>query len=151
MSDPVEVLAAWYGSLTPASLGEIDRYYASDARFRDPFNDVRGTAAIAGIFRHMFEATTDPRFTVLERATSRRSEWLYWEFEFGVGGRRLRIPGASRLTFDAAGKVTEHLDFWDPVAGIWSHLPVIGGAVRWLARRFSAAPATSHPPRAGGG
>ena len=55
---PAARLAHFYETLTPVSLAELDALYAPGARFKDPFNEVTGTAAIRRIFEHMF-ATTD--------------------------------------------------------------------------------------------
>ena len=40
--------------------------------------------------------------------------------------------GISQLRFNADGKVVMHQDFWDSTEGLFSHLPGIGGAVRWV-------------------
>jgi hypothetical protein len=57
-------LLEWYAALTPQTLAQAARYYAADARFRDPFNDVQGVAAITAIFEHMFATTEHPRFVI---------------------------------------------------------------------------------------
>ena len=36
------------------------------------------------------------------------------------------FDGLSRVSFDAQGRVTEHLDYWDPVEAIWAGVPVLG-------------------------
>jgi len=63
-----EPLLAWYASLTPDTVGRAGEFYAADAQFRDPFNDVCGVAAIVAIFRHMFVHTEQPRFICIEPA-----------------------------------------------------------------------------------
>lgn len=60
-------LAQLYEQLTPAQLSLLGDYYAPDARFKDPFNDVRGVPAIRAIFAHMFENLEQPRFIVTQR------------------------------------------------------------------------------------
>ncbi|MEP6972458.1 MAG: nuclear transport factor 2 family protein, partial [Betaproteobacteria bacterium] len=66
--DPVkatldETIAA-FESLSAASVHELGRIYAPNARFIDPFNDVQGLASVQAIFRHMFETLEQPRFVV---------------------------------------------------------------------------------------
>ena len=63
---PAGRLARFYETLTPAALPGLDQLYAPDARFRDPFNEVAGTAAIRRIFEHMFATTEAPRFEVTD-------------------------------------------------------------------------------------
>ena len=63
---PARRLARFYETLTPAALPGLDQLYAPDARFKDPFNEVAGTAAIGRIFAHMFATTEAPRFEVTD-------------------------------------------------------------------------------------
>ncbi|MBU4505359.1 MAG: nuclear transport factor 2 family protein, partial [Gammaproteobacteria bacterium] len=60
----VASITRWFESLTPGNLGQLEAFYSADARFKDPFNDVQGVAAIRAIFEHMFVALSAPRFVV---------------------------------------------------------------------------------------
>ena len=42
----------------------LHEFYASNARFKDPFNDVVGVPGIERVFAHMFDALDEPRFVV---------------------------------------------------------------------------------------
>ncbi len=89
MSDPQQALArvvAFYETLSPASLARIAEVYAADARFKDPFNDVCGLAAIERVFRHMYTQVHDPRFRVTRSMAGVGEAWLAWEFEFRFRG-----------------------------------------------------------------
>ena len=134
----LDELLSWYGALSPPGLARIGEFYHPQARFKDPFNDVRGTAAIAAVFAHMFQATESPRFIIRERMSEGQRAFVTWEFAFGLHGRQYLVQGATRLAFDAAGLVTEHRDYWDPAEELWQKLPVIGGPIGWLRRRFRA-------------
>ena len=72
----------YFEHLSPASLGEIDRLYTPQARFKDPFNEVHGTAAIRGIFEHMYASLHEPRFVVTQRIVDGAQVFLVWEFHF---------------------------------------------------------------------
>ncbi len=139
-------LLDWYAGLTPARLAEVDRHYHPQARFRDPFNDVCGTAAIAGIFRHMFETVREPRFVIIERLLDGRRAFIRWDFHRRRDdGRALTIHGGSLLHFEPDGRVREHIDYWDAAGELYAQLPLLGALMRWLKRRL-AAPS----PRGGG-
>lgn len=139
-------LLDWYAGLTPARLAEVDRHYHPQARFRDPFNDVCGTAAIAGIFRHMFETVREPRFVIIERLLDGRRAFIRWDFHLRRDdGRALTIHGGSLLHFEPDGRVREHIDYWDAAGELYAQLPLLGALMRWLKRRL-AAPS----PRGGG-
>ena len=58
-------LARYFETLDPQSVADVARYYTEDARFKDPFNDVTGVAAIRHIFAHMFQALEQPRFVTV--------------------------------------------------------------------------------------
>jgi steroid delta-isomerase len=133
-------LAAFYTTLTPASLGTLGSLYAPGGRFVDPFNDVTGIAAIRRIFEHMFASLDDPRFEVLEAVGEGAVAYLSWNFRFRRRGSAQDhcIHGVTRLCFDADGLVLLHHDHWDPARQVYEGLPVLGALLRWLRRRLSA-------------
>ncbi|MDX1454809.1 MAG: nuclear transport factor 2 family protein [Gammaproteobacteria bacterium] len=132
--------ARLYESITPADLEKLDRYFASDARFKDPFNDVRGLDAIRHVFERMFETCLDLQFNVQHRFLEEATGCLIWSFRFrpNVAGLRRQtwsLEGSSRIRFDAAGKIVEHVDFWDSGEYFYARLPVIGAIIRFIRRR----------------
>ncbi|MGO4152516.1 nuclear transport factor 2 family protein [Cupriavidus sp. YAF13] len=74
-------------STRPASLGDTARFYADDARCKDPFNDVRGRKAIRRIFARMFVATGNPRFVIDEQCRQPGQAFLLWDFHFTRKGK----------------------------------------------------------------
>jgi steroid delta-isomerase len=140
--DPrMEALAAFYEALAPATLDRLDRLYAPNGRFVDPFNDVVGHAPIRRIFEHMFATLDAPRFKVLEAVAHGPVGFLLWTFTFRRRGQAAehRILGATHLRFDAEGRITLHHDHWDPARQLYEGVPVLGALMRWLRRRLSAA------------
>jgi len=134
----LQALSDWYQHLTPASIGRLAEFYAADARFIDPFNDVRGVPAIEKIFRHMFTQVEAPKFTVTGHYAGQGGAMLVWVFSFVMAGKAVSLEGASRLEFDAEGKICLHRDYWDPAASIFTRIPVLGVLIRWLYRRLAA-------------
>ncbi len=132
-------LAEWYQQLTPASLRDIGVLYADDARFKDPFNEVEGRAAIEHIFEHMFATLRSPRFAIIDAVCDAHACVLVWDFHFQrASGAPLRIRGASHIEFAADGRVTRHRDYWDAAEELYAKLPVLGALMRWLQRRAGA-------------
>ncbi len=122
-------------------MAEAARFYAADASFKDPFNEVRGLAAIERIFRHMFVQVESPRFVVTSRFDGDDGAMLLWEFHFrtrGLGAEAMCVRGASHLRFDAAGRVAEHRDYWDAAGELYARLPLIGAPMRLLLRLGAA-------------
>lgn len=138
-ADPrVARIVALFEQLVPADLARLHLYYAPDARFKDPFNDVQGVPAIEGVFAHMFDALDQPRFVVHEALADGDQCFLTWDFRFRFrrGDRALQtVRGATHLRFDAQGRVALHRDYWDAAEELYEKLPLLGALMRWLRRR----------------
>lgn len=132
----VQYIMDWYATLNPASLNHIARFYADEAKFKDPFNEVCGVEKIRGIFEHMFATTEEPRFVFDEVIEQAHKAFLTWEFHFGLRGKHYIVKGGSMLTFNDQGLITDHRDYWDAAEELWEKLPIVGGLVGWLRRRF---------------
>lgn len=131
----LEELVRYYESLTLQSVARMADFYAEDAYFKDPFNEVHALPDIQAIFAKMFRAVESPRFVVTERIVGAASVALTWHFDFGLRGAPMRVRGASILRFGADGRVTYHRDYWDAAEELYEKLPVVGGLMRWLKRR----------------
>ena len=132
-----QALIDWFEHLSPETLDRIPQFYAADAEFKDPFNEVRGTEAIAHIFRHMFTQVDAPRFVVGSRFSGNDGVMLLWDFHFRTRGRRpqaICVRGASHLRFDATGRVVLHRDYWDAAEELYAKLPLLGALMRGLQR-----------------
>lgn len=139
--EALQRLVRFYETLTPQSVPRLTEIYAPDARFKDPFNDVRGHAAIVRVFEHMFTQMDAPRFVVTARVAQGDEAFLTWELLFRF--KRLApgpqtIRGASHLRFDAAGLVLLHRDYWDAAEELYEKLPLLGGVMRMLKRRANS-------------
>jgi len=132
----LEALIRWYEGLTPERLEEVSQLYHEQAGFQDPFNRVRGQAAIRAVFRHMFETTRNPRFRVTDRRVEGDVAWLCWRFDCRLRGRAIAFEGATRLRFGEDGRVLDHRDYWD-AADLFQPLPLLGTMVRLVKRRLS--------------
>ena len=139
-SDKAAALARvvdFYETLTPDSLARIAELYAADARFKDPFNEVAGHAAILAIFRHMFVQVDAPRFVVNTRVLQGDDAFLTWDFYFSprrAAGAPLCVRGASHLRFGPGARVSLHRDYWDVAEELYEKLPLLGGLMRLLKR-----------------
>ena len=141
-SAAANALARFFETLGPHSVGDVARYYAADARFKDPFNDVRGVPAIEHIFAHMFQRLEQPRFVVTQQVVQGAQCFMCWEFHFGFPGLQRtgpqRILGATHLVFSEQGLVTLHRDYWDAAEELYEKLPLLGSLMRWLKRRANS-------------
>jgi steroid Delta-isomerase len=129
---------AFFEALAPADLPELADLYTTDAFFKDPFNEVRGVAAIQRIFGHMFEALDVPRFVVRDAIVQGDQCFLTWDFLFRM--KRFSrdeqcIRGGSHLLLAADGRIMSHRDYWDAAEELYEKLPLIGSLMRWLKKR----------------
>ena len=140
--DAVTRFIAFFENLSPADLARLGQVYAPEARFKDPFNEVRGVPAIQAIFAHMFRALDEPRFVVTGRVVQGNQCFLTWDFLFAFQrfdkGVTQTVRGASHLVLDDEGLVTLHRDYWDAAEELYEKLPVVGALMRWLRRRANS-------------
>ena len=142
----LDALCTYFERLSAHNLGELDTYYAADARFKDPFHEVTGVAAIRAILRHTFDKLPGARFRVTGRFPGEDGHAvILWEMDFTMPVTRqpTTIRGATHLTFDATGKVTLHRDYWDAAEELYARLPVL----KWLMRALAQQAAAPHPGR----
>ncbi len=142
MKSAVETIVQAFETLSPERIDALAELYAPDARFKDPFNDVRGWPAIAAIFRHMYVSLEQPRFIITGRIVDGRQCFLTWEFRFAFRrfsqGQSQCILGGTQLVLDEAGRITLHRDYWDAAEELYEKLPIVGGLMRWLKRRANS-------------
>jgi len=135
-------LIGFYHELSRESVARFPEFYADNAWFKDPFNEVRGVAAIQRIFAHMFGQVGEPRFTVRETVVDENGAVLVWEFNFRVRrwgrGEAQVMRGVSHLKFDPDGRVNYHRDYWDTGEELYMKLPVLGALMRGLRRVLAA-------------
>lgn len=140
-NDPrIARLTQFFETLTPESVARIGMVYADDARFKDPFNDVRGIAQIQRVFDHMFEQVNEPRFIVTRAMCDGDDAFLTWEFVFRLkrpAGQTETIRGATHIQFARDGRVAVHRDYWDAAEELYEKLPLLGGLMRFIKRRAS--------------
>lgn len=135
---PAQKIRYWYATLDVNSLEELPLYYASNAQFKDPFNEVEGISDIQQIFIHMFKTTEQPRFVFIDLLEQHNQAFLTWYFHFKLKSREYTVKGASHLHFNSEGLIVTHRDYWDPAEELWQKLPYIGGIVAWLRSQFNA-------------
>ena len=140
--DPrVQRIVALFERLAPADLPRLPEIYTPDARFKDPFNEARGVAAITRIFEHMFASLDAPRFVIRDVIVQGEQCFLSWDFVFRMkrfSGAEQVIHGATHLKLAADGRIAVHRDYWDAAEELYEKLPAVGALMRWLKRRVNA-------------
>ena len=137
-----EKIATYFETLTPAAVGGLQTLYAANARFKDPFNEVKGTAEIERIFQHMYVSLDRPRFVIVEKIVEGAQAFLTWEFRFKFKRFDTQteqvILGTTHLVLDAQGRICLHRDYWDAAEELYEKLPWVGSLMRWLKKRANS-------------
>jgi hypothetical protein len=137
----VDRIVALFEGLKREDAARIADAYTPDARFKDPFNEVQGTAAIAKIFEHMFVALHEPRFVIRQRIVQGDQCFLTWDFLFRMkrfNPNEQCIRGGSHLVLAPDGRIQAHRDYWDAAEELYEKLPLLGGLMRWLKKRANS-------------
>jgi len=140
--DPrVDRIVMLFEQLKPADIDRLGEFYAPNAYFKDPFNDVQGVPAIQRVFRHMYASLTEPRFVVRDIIVQGDRCFLSWDFvfrfkRFSSGLQTVR--GGSQLQLDAIGLIVLHRDYWDAAEELYEKLPLLGGLMRRLKKRANS-------------
>ena len=137
--DPLAAYARFYETLTPQTVSAVREHVADGIRFRDPFNDTTGVAAYERILSKIFEDMAAPRFETLHMLGDGAVGYLKWRVRFRArNGAERAVVGVSELRFDAARRITEHLDYWDPASQLYEAVPVLGFVLRKIRERMAA-------------
>ncbi len=142
----VEAILQLFETLTPAHLEQLDHWYVTDARFKDPFKQVQGVDQIRAILQHMFEVLEHPRFIITNRIVQDNQCFVVWDFVFRYKtmqrGVDQRIHGGSHLVFkqgdDGVWRIDTHRDYWDAAEEMYEKFPLVGSLMRWLKNRVNS-------------
>ncbi|HEX4857254.1 MAG TPA: nuclear transport factor 2 family protein [Limnobacter sp.] len=139
LSEPLRRLIDFFEHITAETVADMPRYYAPDAFFKDPFNEVNRVEDIARIFSEMFHQVNKPRFVVHTAFESGAQVFLAWDFLFEMqrfkAGQVQCIRGSSHLVLNENGLVQSHRDYWDTAEELYEKIPVLGGLMRWLKKQ----------------
>ncbi len=137
MTEPHEPYRQYLETLSPQTLGQLAEHVTNDVHFKDPFNDVRGVAAMTAVFDHMFSAVKGVKFRVSHAMTQGDTCLMSWRFEGELATGPWTFEGTSVIRFSADGRVVEHVDHWDAARNFYERLPVIGHLLARIRRRLA--------------
>ena len=110
--------------------------YADDVQFIDPTQEKHGVEAYIqaqdGLMRRCDDAFLEAESVAVDGTVA----FVEWRMGLKIQGIEFIYPGATRLRFDSAGKIVHHRDYFDFVGPTFGPVPVLGGVVRWLYKRF---------------
>lgn len=116
------------------------KVYAKDAYLNDTLVTHHGTDEIMAYFLNTADTMKSYEVTIDDIASSGAEHYVRWTMVFAAprlnGGKPVESCGVSHIRVDADGKVLMHQDFWDSGTNIYGQIPVLGGAIESIRRRF---------------
>lgn len=135
-SERLQPFIALFGSLSPESVeAHFERAYADPLFFNDTFHTFRQRDVLKSYFLKLTQSATTT-VTPLDYAENGDQIWLRWKMrtQFKVYWKDIDVTtiGMTHLVFNDEGQIAIHQDYWDGVEGFYSHLPMLGGLVRFV-------------------
>lgn len=133
--------ARFFSDFSPTKVDKlVDLTYAQDVWFNDTLKTLQGRDALRAYLRHSAEAVQSCRVEILDTLSNDDGDYFvrwtmvirFKRFKSGVDTETI---GISHLRFNAEGLVTLHQDYWDSTAGLFEHIPLLGGAIRAIKKR----------------
>lgn len=126
-----------YGAPAPSE-EQWRRAYANDVHFQDPTQERQGIAAYLEAQEGLLKRCDDVYLVPGAVAVEGNTAFVEWEMGLKIKGIEFIYPGTTRLLFNDEGRIVDHRDYFDFVGPTFAPVPLVGGFVRWLYRRFVA-------------
>jgi len=110
--------------------------YANDVHFQDPTQERVGVDAYIAAQNGLIRRCDDVYLLPTAVAVDADLAFVEWEMGLKIKGIEFVYPGASRLRLNGDGKICDHRDYFDFVGPTFGPVPLVGGFVRWLYKRF---------------
>lgn len=119
---------------------EIANAYAEDSYLNDTLKSLYGREEIKQHFLGTADTMTTYSVEIDDTVKSGKGYYIRWTMKFSApklaGGKTIETIGMSHVLFDLEGKVLVHQDFWDSSSGIFEHITILGGGIRFVKGRF---------------
>lgn len=116
------------------------KVYAENAYLNDTLVSHHGPEEIKAYFLETAETMQSYEVTIDDTASAGAEHYVRWTMTFTApalnGGKPVKSVGMSHVRLNREGKVLMHQDFWDSGTNIYGQLPVVGGVIESIRRRF---------------
>lgn len=124
-----------YGAPAPTE-AQWRALYADNVHFQDPTQERQGIAAFLAAQDGLLKRCDDTYLNAGAIAVDGDTAFVEWEMGLKIKGITFVYPGTTRLRINSEGKIIDHRDYFDFIGPTFEPVPVVGGFVRWLYRRF---------------
>ena len=133
----IEQFKTFYADLTGVEIATLHQFYSDSIIFRDPVHEIHGLVLLEDYMCQLCENLTRGHFEYLDQLSTDKAAYIKWLMHFEhpkLGSKPITVRGASHIQFDQ--RIYFHEDFYDMGAMLYEHVPLIGGATRWLKTRL---------------
>ena len=140
MSSYLQTFAERFAQLDAHTLDQLGELYSDDIAFRDPLHHISGLQALRAYFAELYGNIQEVRYAFEGTDEVQPGHgYIRWTLHFRhprlKGGQLVSLQGCSHLRWHE--RVYFHQDYFDAGALLYEHVPVLGGAVRWLKGRLA--------------
>lgn len=126
-----------YADLSPENVEDrVRETYAVNVWFNDTIATKVGVDAVAAYLLRTAKDTPEVWAVIDDVAVSGADCYVRWTMTVRTpnlaGGAPIVTSGLSQLRFNRDGLIILHQDYWNPAAGVYQHLPVIGPVLRYI-------------------
>ncbi|MBC7979294.1 MAG: nuclear transport factor 2 family protein, partial [Armatimonadetes bacterium] len=111
-----------------------------DAYLNDTLVTHHGPEAIKAYFLKTADNMKSYKVDIDDTASSGSDHYVRWTMVFTSsslnGGKPVHSVGMSHVRFNTGGLVVMHQDYWDSGTTIYGQIPVVGGLIETIRRRF---------------
>lgn len=124
-------------SLNAETLDRLDDLIAPNICFKDPFHEVVGPEAMKAVFARLFSAAENIDFVIDDVACGEDYAYFRWTLDASLSNEPWHVTGVTRAQFDASGRVSDHVEYWDAASQLYERFPVMGSLLRYVRRRIA--------------
>jgi len=111
-------------------------YYDNNIYFRDSIQEIRGIEEFTSMTERLTNRSKDLKMKIVNAVMDENIIFIEWEMTIKFKKNPSSVLyGASRLTLNQDGKITEQRDYYDLWGDIFDNIPRFGKAYRKFMRK----------------
>lgn len=139
MVDVIDRFKQIYKDSTQINVDDFESIYSPNVRFRDPIHEIVGIDDMKAYMANLCSNLDECRFEYLEQLFGEGIAYIKWNMHFRhprLGNDLITVRGVSQIHYNE--RIFYQEDLYDMGAMIYEHVPLLGGATRWLKQRLAS-------------
>lgn len=136
----LDAIKDFYKEFNENSIASLDKLYAENIQFSDPFHHIEGIENLKSYFHNMAENLNYCRFDFKHEAVNNDNVFLQWCMTYShpkiKNGAALEMQGVSHLIVN--DKIVYHRDYFDSSEMLYKHIPLIGHVIKYIEKNMGS-------------